>query len=197
MPKINLPLLTLLLEITRNYCLVFLSSPCWAWDLDHQKVQKNFFPTDQSKTSTKGQSLQGWCKGTLGIVYIKALGYTVKCFEQLVSQCFGDTVVGQVARNISQCDIPCNGQNRWIRVYLSCNLSRNDFGRCRVWYTVKCFVQLVPPQCRQNIARQVARNISRWNSAFTDLCSKQSMRIHFAEVSNEVSTQRWPKAPFS
>ena len=42
----------------------------------------------------------------------------------------------------------------------------NDFGRCRVCYTVKCFVQLVPPQCRQNIARQVARNISQCNSAF-------------------------------
>ena len=42
----------------------------------------------------------------------------------------------------------------------SCNLSRNNFGRCsRVCYTVKCFVQLVLPQCRQNIAKQVARNI--------------------------------------
>ena len=48
-----------------------------------------------------------------------------------------------------------------------CHLSRNDFGRCRVCYTVKCFVQLVPPQCRQNIARQVARNISQCNSDFT------------------------------
>ena len=27
----------------------------------------------------------------------------------------------------------------------SCNLSCNDFGRCSVCYTVKCFVQLVPP----------------------------------------------------
>ena len=41
----------------------------------------------------------------------------------------------------------------------SCNLSRNNFGRCRICYTVKYFVQLVPPQYRQNIARQVARNI--------------------------------------
>ena len=39
----------------------------------------------------------------------------------------------------------------------SCNLFRNDFGRCKVCYTEKCFVQLDPPQCRQNIARQVAR----------------------------------------
>ena len=54
-----------------------------------------------------------------------------------------------------------------IRFYSSCNLSRKDFGRCRVCYTVKYFVQLVPPQCRQNIARQVARNISQCNSAFT------------------------------
>ena len=38
--------------------------------------------------------------------------YTVKCFVQLVSQCFSDIVAGQVARNISQCNIPCNGQNR-------------------------------------------------------------------------------------
>ena len=47
----------------------------------------------------------------------------------------------------------------------TCKLSRNNFDRCRVYYTVKCFVQLVPPQCSQNIARQVARNISQCNSA--------------------------------
>ena len=52
-----------------------------------------------------------------------------------------------------------------IKFYFSCNLSRNDFGRCMICYTVKCFVQLVPPQCRQKIARQVARNISQCNSA--------------------------------
>ena len=39
--------------------------------------------------------------------------YTVKCFVQLVAQCFGDFVAGQVARNISQCNIPCNGQDRY------------------------------------------------------------------------------------
>ena len=44
-----------------------------------------------------------------------------------------------------------------IKFYFSCNLSRNDFGRYRVGYTVKCFVQLVPPKCRQNIAKQRAR----------------------------------------
>ena len=32
------------------------------------------------------------------------------------------------------------------------NLCRNDFGHCTVCYTVKCFVQFIPPQCRQNIA---------------------------------------------
>ena len=32
----------------------------------------------------------------------------------------------------------------------SCNLSYNDFSRFRVCYIVKCFLQLVPPQCRQN-----------------------------------------------
>ena len=35
-----------------------------------------------------------------------------------------------------------------IKFYFSCNLSCSDFGRCRACYTVKCFVQLVPPQCR-------------------------------------------------
>ena len=35
----------------------------------------------------------------------------MKCSVQLVSHCFGDIVAGQVARNISQCNIPCNGQN--------------------------------------------------------------------------------------
>ena len=34
-------------------------------------------------------------------------------------------------------------------------------------YDVKCFVQLVPPHYRQNIARQVARSSSRRNSAFS------------------------------
>ena len=50
----------------------------------------------------------------------------------------------------------------------SCNSSRNDFGRCRVCSTVKCFVQLVPPHCRQNIGRQVARDISQCNSALIE-----------------------------
>ena len=54
-----------------------------------------------------------------------------------------------------------------IKFYFSCNLSRNDFGRCRLCYTVKCFVQLAPAQCCQNIARQVARNVSQCNSALT------------------------------
>ena len=53
-----------------------------------------------------------------------------------------------------------------IKFYFSYNLSRNDFGHCRVCYIVKCFVQLVPPQYRQNMARKVARNISQCNSAF-------------------------------
>ena len=33
-----------------------------------------------------------------------------------------------------------------------------------------CFVQFVPPQCRQNIARQLVRNISQCNSAFSFYC---------------------------
>ena len=52
-----------------------------------------------------------------------------------------------------------------IKFYFSCNLSCNDFGHRRVWYTVKCFAQLVLSQCRQNIARQVVQNISQCNSA--------------------------------
>ena len=44
-----------------------------------------------------------------------------------------------------------------IKFHFSCNLSRNDFGRRWVFYNVKCFAQLVPPQCRQNIARQSNR----------------------------------------
>ena len=34
----------------------------------------------------------------------------MQCFVLLVSQCFGDIVVEQNARNILQCNIPCNGQ---------------------------------------------------------------------------------------
>ena len=102
----------------------------------------------------------------------------MKCFVQLVSQCFGDIVAGQVERNISQCNSAFKRHKTVAKRKVepnstfgngSCHLSRNDFGRCRVCYTVKCFVQLVPPQCRQNIARQVARNISQCNSALTFL----------------------------
>ena len=44
----------------------------------------------------------------------------------------------------NRCETSCKSCCRkyWIRFYFSCNLSRNDFGRCRVCYTVKCFVQL-------------------------------------------------------
>ena len=54
-----------------------------------------------------------------------------------------------------------------IEFYFSCNLSRNDFGRCRVCYTVKCFVQLIAAHCCQNIARQVARTVAQCNSALS------------------------------
>ena len=40
-------------------------------------------------------------------VYLLRRCYTVKCFVQLVSQCFGDIVVELIARNSSQCNIPC------------------------------------------------------------------------------------------
>ena len=50
----------------------------------------------------------GWRIGSL----LSRRCYTAKRFVQLVSQCFGDIVGGQVARNISQCNIPCNGQRQ-------------------------------------------------------------------------------------
>ena len=65
-------------------------------------------------------------------------------------------VARQVARKVELNSTFGNG---------SCNMSRKDFGRCRVCYTVKCFLHLVPPQCRQNIARQGIRNISECNDA--------------------------------
>ena len=45
------------------------------------------------------------------------------------------------------------------------NLSRNNssFGRCRICYTVKCFVQLVLAQCRQNILMQVRTYMRIWS----------------------------------
>ena len=94
--------------------------------------------------------------------------YTVECFVQLVSQCFCDIIAGQVARNISLCTYPATAKivARQIarKVELnstfgngSCNLSRNDFGRCRVClYTVKCFVQLVSQCFGDIVAGQVA-----------------------------------------
>ena len=68
-------------------------------------------------------------------------------------------VARQVARAVAESRIN-------LKFYFSCNLSCNDFGPCRVYYTVTCSEQLVPPQCRENIARQVARKISQCNSAF-------------------------------
>ena len=62
----------------------------------------------------------------------------MKCFEQDVTQCSGDIVAGQVARKVELNSTFGNGSCK-----LPCNLSRNNFGRCRVCYTVKCFVQLV------------------------------------------------------
>ena len=73
-------------------------------------------------------------------------------FHSVTYPAMAKIVARQVARKVEPNSTYGNG---------SSNLSRNDFGRCRVSYTVKCFVQLVPPQCRQNIARQVARNISQ------------------------------------
>ena len=81
-------------------------------------------------------------------------------FHSITYPATAKIVARQVARKVELNSTFGNG---------SCNLSRNDFGRCRVCYTVKCFVQLVPPQCRQNIARQVARNISQCNSAFSQI----------------------------
>ena len=65
------------------------------------------------------------------------------------------------------------------------NGSCNDFGRCRACYTVKCFGQVVPPQCRQNIARQVARNTSQSNSTFRVFKE--------ATVDNNPADVRWIK----
>ena len=78
-------------------------------------------------------------------------------------------VARQVARKVGLNSTFGNG---------SCNLSSKNFGRCKVCYTVKCFVQLVPPQCRQNIARQVARNISQCNSAF-NLTRNSTLMLRF------------------
>ena len=109
----------------------------------------------------------------------------VKCFVQLVSQSFGDDgggtcctkqfysvtypvtakiVARQVSRKEELNSTLGNG---------SCNLSRNHFGCCRVCYTAKCCVKLVPPQCRHNIAIQVARNISQCNSGLRMLHEKR------------------------
>ena len=84
-----------------------------------------------------------------------------KTFHSVTYPATAKIVARQVARKVELNSIFGNG---------SCNLSRNDLGRCRVCYTVKCFVELAPPQCRQNIARQVARNNSQCNSAFSCDC---------------------------
>ena len=65
--------------------------------------------------------------------------YTVKCFVQLVSQCYGDIMAKMVARQVAR----AVAQNR-IKFYFSCKLSRNHFGRCRVCYTVKLFRATCP-----------------------------------------------------
>ena len=49
-------------------------------------------------------------KGRFNVGFLRHC-YTVKCFVQLVSHCLCDIVAGQVARNVSQCNIPCIGQH--------------------------------------------------------------------------------------
>ena len=55
-------------------------------------------------------------------------------------------VARQVARAVAE---------KRIEFYFSSNLCCNDFGHCRVCYTLKCFVQLILPQCRQDIASKL------------------------------------------
>ena len=60
----------------------------------------------------------------------------------------------------------------------SCKLSHNEFSRCRVCYIVKCFVQLVPPQCCQNRHCEAS-------------CTK-----HFTVCSSARTTRHLNKVPF-
>ena len=70
-----------------------------------------------------------------------------------------------------------------IKFYLSCN----DFGRCRVCDTVKCFVQLVP--------RQVARNISQCNSVLNNRnrCKNLSKKLNEVEDRQNVLVQEYAR----
>ena len=91
-----------------------------------------------------------------------------KQFHSITYLATAKIVARQVARKVGLSSTFGNG---------SCNLSCNDFARCKVYYTLKCFVQLVPPQCRQNIARQVARNISQRNSAHTKIACSPAVEV--------------------
>ena len=122
----------------------------------------------------------------------------MKCFVELALQCFGDIVVGQVARNISQCR-PKLLRDKLQEPLPKVELSSTFRATCLAtilavagYVTLKFFVQLVPPQCRQNIARQVARNISQRNSALKIAisygpASAKSILIRFRFVGNVVN----------
>ena len=97
-------------------------------------------------------------------------------------------VARQVARKVELNSTFGNG---------SCDLSRNDFGRCRVCYTVKCFVQLVPPQCHQNIARQVARDISQYNSALSVAGSRCRQNLKYGNFTSSFGRRHHKIAPKS
>ena len=73
-----------------------------------------------------------------------------EAFHNLTYPATAKIVLRQVARAVAESR---------MKFYFSCNLPRNDFGRRRICYTVKCFVHLIPPQCRENIATQVSRNV--------------------------------------
>ena len=85
-----------------------------------------------------------------------------KQFHSVTFPAAAKIVAWQVARKVGLNSTFGNG---------SCNLSRNNFGLCKACYTVKFLLQLVPPQRRQDIARQVARNISQCNSTFTEFAA--------------------------
>ena len=93
-----------------------------------------------------------------------------------VSCNFSRIVAGQVAWNISQCNtlqLPKSLRDKLHEKYNLILLSETTLATCLATilavagyvtqWNVSC--NLSPPQCRQNIARQVARNISQWNSA--------------------------------
>ena len=81
-----------------------------------------------------------------------------KTFHSVTYPATAKIVMTKVARAVAKVELSSTFRSTCLAMILAVA------GYVRLW---NCFVQFVPPQCRQNIVRQVAQNISQCNSTLS------------------------------